>query len=144
MKIEKMERVAVAVRDMDKAAQFFEGLLGIRFDPEIDGSELGMAARYSADGLELVTGSEGSVIDRFTASHGEGVFCVVFKVSDMDAAIAHFQEKGLKPVNDVVFGNMREVAFHPRDSFGLQIVLAEYAVSHPATHAVLGNPKNTA
>ncbi|MDO9526999.1 MAG: VOC family protein [Gemmobacter sp.] len=138
MKIEKMERVAVAVRDMDKAAPFFEELLGVRFDPVIESPELGMSGRYSAEGLELVAGTEGSVIDKFIDGRGQGVFCVVFKVTDMDAAISHFAGKGLKPVNDVTFGAMREVAFHPRDSFGLQIVLAEYNAVHPATYAALG------
>ena len=139
MKIEKMERVALAVRDLDKASPFFEELLGIRFDPIIDGSDLGMTARYSADGLELVAGTENSAIDKFIESRGEGVFCVVFKVSDMTAALAHFVGKGLKPVNDVTFGGLREVAFHPRDSFGLQIVLSEYDSIHPATHAVMSS-----
>lgn len=139
MKVEKLERVALAVRDMDEVAPFFERLLGVRFDPKVESPELGMTGRYTAEGLELVSGIAGSVIDQFVKHRGQGVFCVVFKVSDMDEAIVHFAEMGLEPVKDVTFGGLREVAFHPRDSFGLQIVLAEYAASHPATIAVLGD-----
>jgi hypothetical protein len=88
--------------------------------------------------VELVAGTPRSAIDRSVTGRGEGVFCVVFKVTDMDAAIAHFAERGLTPVNDVTFGELREVAFHPREAHGVQIVLAEYAEEYPATRAVRG------
>lgn len=136
MKIERLDRVALGVRDIDTAASFFEGLLGIRFDPLLSDETVGMDARYSPQGLELVSGHPGTVIDKFTQARGEGVFCVVFKVTDMEEAIRHFRTNGLEPVNDVTFGALREVAFHPSKAHGLQIVLAEYPEPHPATTAV--------
>lgn len=136
--IERLDRVALAVSDLDQGASFFERLLGLRFDPAVSDERLGMTARYSREGLELVSGTPGSVIDQFTKARGEGVFCVVFKVSDMEAAIAHFRDCGLEPVNDVTFGELREVAFHPKAAHGLQIVLAAYPEPHPATRAAGG------
>ncbi|WP_158971260.1 VOC family protein [Chachezhania sediminis] len=138
MKIERLDRVVLGVRDMDGVSGFFEDLLGLRFDPLLSDPAVGMDARYSREGLELVAGHPGTAVDRFTETRGEGVFCVVFKVADMDEAIAHFRARGLEPVNDVTFGAMREVAFHPAGSHGMQIVLAEYPERHPATDAVLG------
>ncbi|WP_029057874.1 VOC family protein [Stappia stellulata] len=135
MKIERLDRVALGVRDIGEAAGFFEGLLGIRFDAPLSDDKLGMDARYSREGLELVAGHPGSVVEKFTRTRGEGVFCVVFKVSDMDAAVSHFRDHGLEPVNDVTFGALREVAFHPAKAHGLQIVLAAYPEPHPATAA---------
>ncbi|WP_425089053.1 VOC family protein [Stappia sp.] len=139
MKIERLDRIALGVRDLDETAAFFEGLLGIRFDAPLSDDKLGMEARYSREGLELVAGHPGSVVDKFTSSRGEGVFCVVFKVLDMDEAVRHFREKGLEPVNDVTFGALREVAFHPARAHGLQIVLAAYPDPHPATAAALAD-----
>ena len=138
MKIERLDRVVLGVRDMDAVSAFFQDLLGLTFDPLLSDPDLGMDARYSLQGLELVAGQPGTAVDKFTRTRGEGIFCVVFKVSDMDEAIAHFRDKGLEPVNDVTFGAMREVAFHPAKAHGLQIVLAEYPERHPATEAVLG------
>lgn len=138
MKIERLDRVVLGVRDMASVARFFEDLLGVTFDPLLSDPTVGMDARYSPQGLELVAGHPGTAVDKFTATRGEGVFCVVFKVTDMDEAIAHFRSKGLEPVNDVTFGAMREVAFHPSKAHGMQIVLAEYPERHPATQAVLG------
>lgn len=140
MRIERLDRVVVGVRDMAAAAGLFEDLLGVRFDPLLSDAGVGMDARYSREGLELVSGHPGSAVDKFTRGRGEGVFCVVFKVTDMDEAIAHLRARGLEPVNDVTFGQMREVAFHPSKAHGMQIVLAEYPEAHPATVAVTAAP----
>jgi len=40
-------------------------------------------------------------------------------------------------VGDIKAGTMREVAFHPKDAYGVEIVLAEYPDIHPATVATL-------
>lgn len=137
MIIDRLDRVAVAVGDIDAARGFFERLLGIRFDPRIGGNDMGLMAHYSPEGLELVSGEAGSFMDKLVSRQGEGVFCLVFKVRDMDAAVAHFAAQGVQPQDDVTFGDLREVAFHPRDAHGLRIVLAEYPEHHPATAAVL-------
>ncbi len=53
--------------------------------------------------------------------------------------IKKFEEKGLKVAGDVTVGAMREVAFHPKGSHGVQIVLAEYPDRHPATIAAMSD-----
>lgn len=136
MIIERLDRVAVAVSDLDGAAGFFERLLGIRFDAPLADPAMGLDARYSAQGLELVSGHAGSFMDKLVAKQGDGVFCIVFKVRDMAAAVAHFRAQGLEPQNDVHFGDLHEVAFHPSAAHGVRIVLAAYPEAHPATIAV--------
>lgn len=135
--IERLDRVAVAVSDLGAAAGFFERLLGIRFDARISDPKMGLDAHYSPQGLELVAGQPGSFMEKLVQRQGEGVFCLVFKVSDMDAAITHFRAQGLEPQNDVMFGSLREVAYHPDAAHGLRIVLAAYPEAHPASVAVL-------
>ncbi|WP_417629129.1 VOC family protein [Pararhodobacter aggregans] len=136
--IERLDRVALAVGDLEGATGFFERLLGIRFDPPLSDEAMGLDARYSPEGVELVAGKPGSFMEKLVQDRGEGVFCLVFKVRDMEAAVAHFRQMGLEPQNDVHFGALREVAFHPRDAHGLRIVLAAYPEAHPASVAVLG------
>jgi len=138
MIFEKIERVAIGVRDLEKARDFFSDLLGITFDEPLVGEEVKMRAAYSYFGLELVESTApGSIIDKFVKTRGEGVFCVVIKVSDMEEAVRKLEEKGVKRAGELKFGGVREIAFHPKDAHGLQIVLVEYQAKHPATVAGL-------
>lgn len=144
MKIEKIDRIALGVADLEKASRFFSDLLGIEFDPPGEGEEeIGLRGRYSALGLELTApyGHGDSVIKRFIEKRGEGVFCVVLKVDNLDEALKHFTDRGLRVMGDtrkwMDNPKFKEVAFHPKDSYGMQIVLAEYEALHPATYARL-------
>jgi len=134
--IEKIDRIAIAVNDLEKATRFFSELLGVAFDVVGQNEQLGMKGSYSASGLELIAPtSPDTPVGKFLKQRGEGLWGIVFKVSDMDEAVKIFQEKGLTMVGDVTVGTMREVAFHPKDSFGVEIILAEYPEKHPATIA---------
>ncbi|MEM9177366.1 MAG: VOC family protein [Myxococcota bacterium] len=141
--IEKIDRIAIAVKDLKTSAAFFSDLLGVTWDtghgaPEVLG-RLGLEASYSPSGLELVASTaEGSFIERFIERRGEGVYAVVLKVADMDAAVAHFEAKGLRKTVDFTSGEMREVAFDTEQTHGVGIVLAAYPDRHPATIAAGG------
>ena len=137
---EKIDRIAIAVKDLEKATAFFSDLLDIEFDIVGSSQELGMRGGYSACGLELIEPTHPqSIIGRFLEQRGEGLWAVVLKVKNMDEAIKKFKEKGLKVAGDVTAGAMREVAFHPKGSYGVEIVLAEYPEKHPATVAALSD-----
>jgi predicted enzyme related to lactoylglutathione lyase len=138
---EKIERVAIAVKDLDKAKAFFSDLLDIDFDVVGEMEQLGMRGGYSAFGLELIEScTPGSMIERFIDQRGEGLWAVVIKVKNMDAAVEKCLAKGMKIAGDITYGAMREVAFHPKDSHGVEIVLAEYREKHPATVAAETKP----
>jgi len=135
---ESIDRIVVAVKNLDKTRDLLADLLDIDFDEPIADEEYNMRAVYSYFGLELVESTApGSVIDQYVKSRGEGVFRVVIKVSNMDEAIKKFEEKGVRAVGEMTFGGVREVVFHPKDAHGIQIVLAEYKAKHPATVAGL-------
>ena len=135
---EKIDRIAIAVKDLEKAADFFSDLLGIEFDIVGSSEQLGMRGGYSACGLELIESTHpDSIIGRFLEQRGEGLWALVLKVRNMDQMIKRFEEKGLKVAGDVKVGAMREVAFHPKGSYGVEIVLAEYTEKHPATVAAM-------
>lgn len=135
--IQKIDRIAIAVKDLDKAKGFFSELFGIDFDEPGTLDALGMRGCYSACGLELIEPTrQDSLIGRFIQDRGEGVWALVVKVRDMEEAVRAFTAKGLRVAGEVKVGQMREVAFHPKESFGVEIVLAEYPEKHPATVAV--------
>jgi|YNPNPStandDraft_1061719.scaffolds.fasta_scaffold06191_7 methylmalonyl-CoA/ethylmalonyl-CoA epimerase len=133
---EKIDRIAIAVRDLEKAKAFFSDLLDIDFDTVGECEPLGMRGAYSALGLELIEPTHpDSLIARFLNQRGEGLWALVIKVRNMEQAIQRFKDKGLVVAGDVTVGTMREVAFHPKGSHGVEIVLAEYPEKHPAAIA---------
>ncbi len=140
-----IDRVVIAVKDLKKAIKLFSELLDVEFDVFPRSEELGMQGAYSASGLELIEANgPNTMVGKFLEERGEGLWCVVFKVKDIDEAIKRFEAKGLKLVGEMSFGTMREASFHPKDSFGVQLFLAEYPDIHPATAAAMnfkGQPK---
>ena len=135
---ESIDRIAIAVKDLDKAVDFFSDLLDIHFYVFPTKEGMGMRGAYSACGLELIapTGPD-TMLSKFIEKRGEGLWSIILKVKNMDEAIEKFKEKGLRQTGDVTFGTMREVGFHPKGSFGVEITLAEYPAEHPATAAAL-------
>jgi methylmalonyl-CoA/ethylmalonyl-CoA epimerase len=139
MLFEKIERIVVGVRDLEKAKSFFADILDIKFDETMADENLKIRAAYSVLGLELIESmTPESMIGKFIETRGEGVFGIVLKVTDMKAAVKKMEEKGMKRVGDMHLGGLTEIAFHPKGSHGLQIILAEYNAKHPATVAALG------
>jgi len=138
---ETIDRIVVAVRDLDKAKKQLSNLLNVDFDLPLVDEEYHMRAVYSLFGLELVESTKpGSIIDQYLDARGEGVFRVVIKVTELDSAVKHLEMNGVHPVGEITVGELHEVAFHPKDFHGIQIVLAEYSSNHPATIAALKTP----
>ena len=66
---------------------------------------------------------------------GEVLTALVFKVKNLDEAVEKFKQKGMRVAGEVKVGDLREVGFHPKNAYGVEIVLAEYPEKHPATVA---------
>jgi methylmalonyl-CoA/ethylmalonyl-CoA epimerase len=138
MVFDKIDRVAIAVRDLDEAVRFYSGLLGMEFDEPLVSDDVKVRAAFSFFGLELVEGTESnSFIDNIIRKKGEGVFAIIIKVTDMEKALQIFAEKGIRRTGTIEVGGLREVLFNPKDSYGIQLILAEYSSQHPATVAAL-------
>jgi methylmalonyl-CoA epimerase len=138
VRIEKIDRIALAVRNAEEVAKFFEDILGIKFDDYVEAKDLNIRVKYSSLGIQLneATSPE-SDINRFLDRHGEGMYCLVLKVLDIEESKQELINKGIRHLRDFRVGNLKESVFHPRDSYGLMIVLVEYPTYHPATVAAL-------
>lgn len=84
-----VNRVVMAVRDLDAGRRFYESLLGATFHPadERAAEEFGVEILMSWDaGVELVAPIEGrcSHVEKWIDEHGEGFAGVVFAVADAD------------------------------------------------------------
>ena len=136
MEVEGIDRVVVAVRDLDVASRFFSDLLGLRFDKERIDEEQEVKYTRSAVGLELVQSiSPDGAVARFIEKRGEGLYAIMFKVSDIGLAAEEMQKKGLQMVANPISGGLEEACYHPRDSHGTMIILCQYESKHGATIA---------
>ena len=104
--IKRITEVGVAVKDLDKATHLFVEVLGAKAGPMIEMPLYNMRYRMCRLGkvdFELMepVGEEG-VIARFLKARGEGLHHVAFAVEDMDDAVGHLQENGVKFIGDPV------------------------------------------
>jgi len=139
MKVEHLDHIHIAIKDIDKAAELFERLLGIKFCKEGVIEKLGLKWRIAiigGVGIELLQGiSKDDEITKFVEKRGEGVQAISFKVTNLKEEVDEMKAMGIWPVVNVDLPLLREVEFHPKDTHGVQIELAEYKPGHPVAFA---------
>lgn len=141
---EKIDRVAIAVNNLDEAMARFSKLFNTTFHELPPSPELGIRACYGPSGLELVQATNPDTeLGRTIAAKGEGLWALVYRVSDMEAGVKHVKAQGMRQIGEIRVGKMHEVIFHPRDAHGVMIALAAYPDIHPATVAIKTGYKET-
>lgn len=136
--IKNIERIALAVPNLEEAQTFFEDWFGAQFHPEEIIEDMGIRYRPFSIGesrMELLEPTtEDSPVAKFLKSNGgPGVHHITFEVEDLDEAIAELEKRGGKIAyqhtyaDDITFEGYvwREAFIHPKDAFGVLIHLAE-------------------
>jgi len=95
-----VNRVVMAVRDLDAGREFYEKLLGCTFHHGNDdeAATFGVRMLFSWDaGIELVAPIEGqgSYVEKILEERGEGIIGLVWAVADADASKAAGAELGV-------------------------------------------------
>ncbi|AGK60369.1 Lactoylglutathione lyase-related lyase [Archaeoglobus sulfaticallidus PM70-1] len=135
--VEKIDHVVVAVKDAEKAMRFFSELLGIEFDEIGEERNWKFKSYMSPEGLELlVPTSEDSETAKFIEKRGEGLFALSFKVSDAEKIAKKAEEMGIRIIGKIEREGFKEIFLHPKDCFGIQILLTEYKDYHGCTVAL--------
>ena len=131
--IKKINHVGVAVKDLDKAVSLFENAFGAKVifrkvfeDQKLESAMVSMGKNRFE--LSQTIDPDG-VIGKFIESRGEGIHHVSLQVEDMEKAIAHFENQGLKVVGKGTVGSGgNSICFlHPKDIFGVLIEIIETA-----------------
>ena len=135
--VKDIERVAIAVRDLDRAREFFEKAFDAEFEDTEDVKDMKFRYRpFTLGGkkLELLSPyDDDSPIARFLKKRGEGVHHISFEVDDLEHAIAELKKRGVEIAYrhqyapDVSFEGYHwdEAFVHPREAFGVLIHLAQ-------------------
>ncbi len=136
--VKRVERVALAVTDLDAAQAFFEQWFGATFQPEEDIADMGIRYRPFDIGesrMELLCATrDDSPVARFIRRNGgPGVHHITYEVDDLDAAVAELERRGGRIAYRHTYApgvafegkHWREAFIHPKDAFGVLIHLAE-------------------
>ena len=133
----RIERIGLAVHDLDAPCAFFERVFGARFGALEDVKDQGfryLPFEIAGFTMELLCPYDAkSVVARFLERRGPGVHHVSFVVPDLDAALAELETLGVPVAHvheypqDVSFEGhrWREAFIHPQHAFGVLVHLAE-------------------
>ena len=130
--IKKINHIAVAVTNLEEAAQFYEKVLGLH----LSGVEVVPAQKTKVgffkigeSNIELVQPSEpDSPLVKFLESKGQGIHHICLEVDDVASEVNSLIEKGAKMVDSQPRpgAHHTQVAFiHPKSSSGVLIELCE-------------------
>lgn len=132
MKVNKLDHICIAVRDLDAARKIWEPMLG-KTEPDdayVDEPEKIRVARYWLDGVgfELMesTTPDGDVA-KFIEKRGEGVMLISFNVDSTRAAVEEIKAMGypmiggLRPFRDCEFAFV-----HPKKMNGVLLEVIDY------------------
>jgi len=128
-----MDHVAIAVKDLEEAARFYQTVMGLT----LTGVEVVTAQKAKVGffrigdvNIELVQPSEpDSPLIKFLETKGQGIHHLCFEVDDIDAEVKAFVEKGATMVDQKPRPGAHgtRVAFvHPKSSSGVLIELNEF------------------
>ena len=129
--VKKVNHVAIVVRDIDSALDFWNNALGIPLDhvEEVPSQQAKVAfLPVGGSEIELVqpTNSDSGMAS-FLEKRGEGLHHVCVEVSDIDAMLAQLKHAGVRLINEtaqILPG--RKMAFvHPKSANGVLIELYE-------------------
>jgi methylmalonyl-CoA/ethylmalonyl-CoA epimerase len=131
MKIEKIEHIGIAVKNIKTAMKFYGDILdlGLSEIVEMPNRKLRIAfIELSGTKLELIeSAGEGSVIDKFILKKGEGIHHICFEVDDFDKVVVELKDKKIELVDEprIGAGGKKIVFLQPKNAFGVLIELKE-------------------
>jgi len=132
MLLTEIDHVAIAVRDIEAAIEYYQRAFGATVDHreivEHDGVEealLKVAESY----VQLVTPTtDNSPVAKYLDKRGEGLHHIAYRVDDIGAAYESMQAAGALAIDDAPRPGSRNTTvafFHPKSSFGTLIELVE-------------------
>jgi len=146
MKIKGLEHVAIAVTDLEAMMALFRDKLGLTLAGTEEFAESGArVAMYPVGNsqLELVHSPKpDSMVSRWIACRGQGLFHLCLEVEDLDGAMAELRAKGMHFLADrprTGHAGSRIAFIDPECAQGLLIELAEL----PPTPGLKAPPSRT-
>ena len=139
MKLDKIEHIGIAVKNLKQSNKLFQKLLGTaHYKIEAVLSE-GVNTSFFEVGpnkIELLEATnEESPIAKFIAKKGEGIHHIAFAVDDIEKEMKRLREEGFTLLNDVpkLGADNKLVAFvHPKTANGVLVELCQESPPQPS------------
>jgi methylmalonyl-CoA epimerase len=134
--VQRIDHIAIAVRDIDAALAFYRDTLGIAPSAVQDVPTEGVRIAFLPLGgpagskIELIQPLDpANSIGRFIEKHGEGQHHICLAVADIDAALAQLQAEDVPVLDQVprVAAEGRAVFIHPKGAHGVLVELVQPA-----------------
>ncbi|MBO8167565.1 MAG: methylmalonyl-CoA epimerase [Thermoanaerobacteraceae bacterium] len=130
--IKKIDHIGIAVKSIEKARKFYEGVLGMNVTEieEVPEQKVKVAFLPTGDSeLELLESTDpDGPIAKFIAAKGEGIQHIALRVDDIEQALAELKEKGVRLIDEKPrrgAGGARIAFIHPKATFGTLVELCE-------------------
>ena len=132
MKIEKIDHICFAVKDLEDTKRIYRDDFGLVSDCEyIADSEKIKVARYYIGEVAVEfmesTSPDGEVA-KFIEKKGEGAFLISYKVDDLSKALEELKQKNIELIDEKpreLFGNRYAFIHHPNKLHGVLTELLE-------------------
>jgi methylmalonyl-CoA epimerase len=136
MKIEKIDHVAILVKDTKEAAKFFTDLFETEFTSLGVVKEMDVRSMIEPSGIELVEPlTPQGPTTKTLESRGGGLSLLSLRVENLDNAMAEMKQRGIRIVRQAGHGTMKVALYDPRDTYGVMIELIELKSEHPIVTA---------
>ncbi|MDP2838569.1 MAG: methylmalonyl-CoA epimerase [Syntrophales bacterium] len=130
--LKKIEHIGVAVQDIEKSIPLFRDILGIPLEKVYESDAIKTKIAFFPLGdstIELIEAMDpSSPVAKFIQKRGEGIHHICFGVENVEAALRHFEAKGIELLNQKPrrMENGDIIAFlNPKSTNGILIELVE-------------------
>lgn len=130
--LKKIDHIGIAVRNLEEALKFYEGVLGLKATGTEVVEEQKVKIAFLPLGeskLELLqsTDPEGPVA-KFIESRGEGIQHIAIRVDNIEEKLKELEEKDVRLIDKVPrygAGGARIAFLHPKSTFGILLELCQ-------------------
>ena len=121
--VNQIHHVGMAVRDLDEALDFLKRVFGAEVIERREFPDQKLESAMVSVGKSTFELSQGTnpqgLIAKFIESRGPGLHHISLEVEDMDAALKHFKENGLRVVGEMKIEKTRVAFLRPESLLGI-------------------------
>jgi methylmalonyl-CoA/ethylmalonyl-CoA epimerase len=132
MKLNKIDHIGIAVKNLKEVAKFYSDVFDIKVSEETDVPEIKLriaCIEISGGKLEfLMPTDKESVVAKFIDKKGEGIHHICFEVDDIEKMISELKNKSVELVDEkprVGVEGKKIIFLQPKSAFGVLIELKE-------------------
>ena len=132
LNIKKIDHIGVAVKNIEEAAGFWQGTLGLKITgvETVEAQKVKTAFLPTGDSeIELLEATDAeSAIAKFIENKGEGIHHLALRVDDIEAALAFLSAQGIRLIDQTPrqgAGGAKISFIHPKAAGGILLELCQ-------------------